>query len=523
MAITKEINIVANTQEAQRNVDNLNTSVKEVDKSSEQLETQNKATAKSAKGVGTAVKGIGTALKAIGIGVVIALFAKLADVFGKNQKVLDFFATTGTSLSIVFNDFFSIFTDGTLTFENFGQLIKDNIVERFNSLLKVTGLVGIALKKVFEGDFAGAFEVAKSAGVEMVDVFTGVDNSLSKITSYTEDVWEQAEATTALANASALAEVRLQGLIEKYDRDAEIQRERRDNFNLSAQERLEASERLGEILDEQEKAQIRLANISVASARAQIAATGDNIENQVALQQALNEVAATEAQVTGFRTEQKEQQRALEKELLELRKEEIGEIVLTENNATQNKIDNLAAEIQATEDARKREAEINEKYAREEAQRAQYLEDFKLNIAQAGLAALSNLAESGSAFAKGIAIAQAVISTYQGINKALAETTDFTPTQTLRFANAAAVGIAGFANVANILRTNTSNPSFSGAGVGQPTQAAPSFNVVGTSGESQLAQTLNQQQEPIEAYVVAGNVSSAQEANRNIVETATIG
>ena len=63
------------------------------------------------------------------------------------------------------------------------------------------------------------------------------------------------------------------------------------------------------------------------------------------------------------------------------------------------------------------------------------------------------------------------------------------------------------------------NPNVGGGGGAKP----PSFNVVGNSGVSQIAQTLNQDQDPIQAYVVAGNVTSAQEVNRNIVENATIG
>jgi len=60
------------------------------------------------------------------------------------------------------------------------------------------------------------------------------------------------------------------------------------------------------------------------------------------------------------------------------------------------------------------------------------------------------------------------------------------------------------------------------AGGGAPT--APSFNVVGASGTNQLAQSIGaQQQQPIQAYVVANNVTTAQALNRNIIESATIG
>ena len=52
----------------------------------------------------------------------------------------------------------------------------------------------------------------------------------------------------------------------------------------------------------------------------------------------------------------------------------------------------------------------------------------------------------------------------------------------------------------------------------------PRFNVVGASGTNQLAQSIGaQQQQPIQAYVVANNVTTAQSLQRNIIESATIG
>ena len=55
--------------------------------------------------------------------------------------------------------------------------------------------------------------------------------------------------------------------------------------------------------------------------------------------------------------------------------------------------------------------------------------------------------------------------------------------------------------------------------------SAPQFNVVGNSGVNQLAQTLGgtSEQAPIQAYVVASNVTSAQSMNRNIVTNASLG
>jgi hypothetical protein len=60
-----------------------------------------------------------------------------------------------------------------------------------------------------------------------------------------------------------------------------------------------------------------------------------------------------------------------------------------------------------------------------------------------------------------------------------------------------------------------------GGGGGAPA-AAPQFNVVGNSGVNQIAQTLGSQQ-PVQAYVVASNVTTQQSLDRNIVTNASLG
>lgn len=61
-----------------------------------------------------------------------------------------------------------------------------------------------------------------------------------------------------------------------------------------------------------------------------------------------------------------------------------------------------------------------------------------------------------------------------------------------------------------------------GGGAAPAAPVAPTFNVVGTSGQNQIAQSLGQQA-PVKAYVVANDVSSQQALDRNIVNTATLG
>ena len=161
------------------------------------------------------------------------------------------------------------------------------------------------------------------------------------------------------------------------------------------------------------------------------------------------------------------------------------------------------------------------------------LGEYRVQVAQQSLTAIADIA---NLFAKGnekqqkrafqvqkaVGIAQATINTAQAITKVFAETTDFTPTQSLRIANAVGIGLAGAAQIASI-----ASQQFTGGGdVETPTDIggggevqAPSFNVVGDAGINQLAQL---QQQPTQAFVVSGEVTSAQALDRNRVTNATL-
>ena len=140
----------------------------------------------------------------------------------------------------------------------------------------------------------------------------------------------------------------------------------------------------------------------------------------------------------------------------------------------------------------------------------------------------ADLLGKNTAAGKAMAAAAALINTYQGITAELATKT-VTPFEIgLKIANVAIIAATGFKAVKDIIAVKVPGGGGGGsvpsaaAGGGAPT--APSFNVVGASGTNQLAQSIGaQQQQPIQAYVVANNVTTAQALNRNIIESATIG
>ena len=68
-------------------------------------------------------------------------------------------------------------------------------------------------------------------------------------------------------------------------------------------------------------------------------------------------------------------------------------------------------------------------------------------------------------------------------------------------------------------------PSAGGGGGGSaPVVQAPAFNVVGATQESQLAQAISgADSKPLKAFVVASDISTAQELERSTIEGASIG
>ena len=340
MAIEKTINIDVQSKDALAGIKSIDNGLSGLDKSAE----------KGSKGVGgvsKAFKGLGTAIKAAGIGLVIAALAKLSEIFMQNQKVADLFNTAFEAVSLAFNDFVSfvvnstggiikffdaIFKNPLESLKSFADAFKKNIQERFESYLDTLGFLASAVKKVFSGDFAGALDDVKKAGKESLDVLTGVNDSFDKgkefiekttkaVKDYVTETVSAATANVKLQKQAELALVANQGLIEKYDRQAELLRQVRDDESKGIEERIQANKDLAKVLDEQEKAMKSNAAIQVAAARTELNKNKENIELQKAYQEALNEQAGIEAQITGFRSEQQTNTNSLLREQKELQNE----------------------------------------------------------------------------------------------------------------------------------------------------------------------------------------------------------
>ena len=180
------------------------------------------------------------------------------------------------------------------------------------------------------------------------------------------------------------------------------------------------------------------------------------------------------------------------------------------------------------EEARQREKEAQAK-AEEDRKK---LEEVKkknredaLTETAATLGAISDLFGEQTAVGKSAAIAQATIDTYLSAQKAYQATVGVPVVgPVLAPINAGLAIAAGIKNIKAITAVKTPNGGGGGGGqvnnnFGGSAAQAPSFNVVGNSGMNQLAQI---QQTPIQAYVVSGEVTSAQALDRNRIKNATL-
>ncbi len=665
MAITKTIEIDVNSQAAEKDLNKIINQFdvlgKEATESIKNIEKGVESTEKSTKSLSQGFKGVGLAIKAMGIGLVLEAFNILKDLFMSNQVVADKFGAAFKTLSIMFNDFFNYINknaDGIVSFfknifenpveslKNFGKLIQENIIERFNSAIEVAGFMADALKKLFEGDFEGALGSVKEAGKEMIDVFTGVDDTVGKVgeladaaAKYASETWNAAEALQAQENAAKRAVAIQAGLVEQYDRQAEKLRQIRDNDLISIDERIKANEDLGKVLEKQEQAMLAQANLQVQAAQNQYN-LNKTIENEVALIDARNNVKAVEAQIEGFRSEQIANRISLEKESLDLVKSKTqAESELATNqklfdaerlkdedkklqaqkealenqrvielerlksnidlykqgtqarldaeneyNAKKQELDNAVIAKQDEIDANnlnkqleKKQLDIdNEKLSFEqrlntlnerekliteatnlsESERIKLLKenadervsieravaDQKLAIQNqnidstiAGISVLKGIFEKNKAIQKGLIVAESAV----GIAKIIINTQAANARAALELgpyvappyivANNISAGVGIAANIAATVKALSAlggggggGASASANGGGGSSAPAPSFNVVGNSGVNQIAQTLGSQQ-PVQAYVVANNVTTQQSLDRNIVSNASLG
>ena len=553
------------------------------------------------KAIGLGLRGIGKAYLAAGIGIIVSGFTFLYNALKENQEVLDTFNTVFETLSIIGSQVADVIVNvyksvasATENFDALGKVLKSLLTISITPLkLAFDGIrlgllsAQLAWEQSFFGDedpetikrlnesifetkqsLAETANEAISAGKSIVTNFgeavTEIGNISTQVIEGVKEISIEAAIETAKANvqlkkSAELARVSNQGLIEQYDRQAEQQRQIRDNDLISIEQRIVANDKLKATLEEQEKLMLENARLIQQSAQAQFDKNASD-ENALILAEAKNEVKAVEAQIEGFMSEQESNRVALLKEKIELdlvndeatalrqNEQRLFEAEMDENAVTRlqttlanlkaeeeaetlrlkNKRDNFEEGTQSYIDANNELLDYQQANANQQIKIEKELGDAKQAQIKQTLGDIANIVGQSSKFGKAIAIVAAIQDTFAGANKALSQGGIF------GFIGAASVIATGMRNVKQIASTKPPEPPAGLRGGGAsasvatpsiPTPTAPqtpSFDILGTSATNQIASALGQQA-PVQAFVVSQDVTTAQSLQNNIVQGASLG
>jgi hypothetical protein len=580
MAIEKTINIDVNSKKAQKDVKNLeksiegvNKEVKDTTQSTQAMSgTLDKATGGAIskfnglkgtlKGVITSFKSLRIAIIATGIGALLIAVTSLGQAFTRSEEGQNKFAKIlGVIGSVVDNlldllanlgeSIISVFENPKQAIKDFANLIKQNITNRFEGLLELLPKLGKAVSLLFKGEFKEAGKVATDAVGKVVlgvdSVTDSVNGAIEAVKEFGKEVASDAENAAKIADARAKAEKMARNLIveraEAERKIAEIREKAADKENFTAAERIELLKEAGAISED-------LANKESEVARIRLQAI--ELENSLAKsnKQALDDEANARAQVIQLETNRLRLQKALTAEVT---------TAIRENNAEQKAIADqkaaeekeraekkLAEDKERLEEEKKlaqekkliAEAEVQAVLSAELAKRQ--IQNATIDVATQGIGLLKNLAGDDVALQKALLIAENAA----GIAKILTNTavanaksvaaSPLTGGQPFVALNTIGAGIGIASTIAATAKglqgLNKSGLDTGGGGgvsggsVPPAPPAPPAFNIVGASDTNQLADAIGgQTQEPVQAYVVANDVTSAQSLDRNIVEGASLG
>ena len=505
---------------------------------------------KGGKGFGI----LSSAMKFTGIGAAVGAFTSMGDVLMGNQGFADKFNIALESTKIVVSDIFNKLGDfinrmgkvGAKIMDvkgnfqklkdgisNFGNMLKEKITDRVKQIINGFGLLGKAMKQLFEGDFKGALDTAKEGvndifavdekiaavqrtiekGKEIYNNVTeAISNTTQSTTNYTKSVIKSAKAIVNSRNelVKLVGEINLQKAAIQGVLNEEIRL--RDNENLTFEQRqkhaMEVMNQQLLLLDQEKK----MAEAVKENAEAELRTNADNLQAQ----QKLANANATLITLKQKETEIILGQTKMHHDLNKMRIAGIKEISMLNEMGRNRELEALREQGRLLlEQARKNgegEAEVLEFIERKKEEIRVKYRDMNLQATSKLFGALAGTAEKGSKNWKMMAKAQALVNMYLGITSALKD-----PEMPFfaRIANAAAVAIAGRNNIRSIVETKMSGEE-GGEGEEGDVPAATGVGGIfsGNAGAmipNQLTEDLvDAGQQPVQAYVVETDISNSQ-------------
>ena len=494
------------------------------------------------------VSAVGLAMKALGIGLIISAFMTLKNALMQNQVVMDKVSVVTEAIGFAFQKVITFavelgtkmtkaFTDPKQAIADLWTALKQNIVDRIQGLIDTFGALGKVIKGVFSKDLDLMKEGLADAKTGMIQLATGmteveqtefaetIKNASKELKKGTAEAIAYGKAITALKNEVKLAEAQQRTLQLVYQRDAELQRQLRDDISLTFEERIAANTKLGEILDEQFAEEQIISHKKIALAELELSKNKENINLQVALQDAKTEMAELDERITGQRSEQLVNLTALEKEqqdTIDAQLEAERKLAEDELNAWLKKEAARNKDLADQKIAADKAIEIAKAKAIAEAEIERQLGETRRSIVANSLGQVSALMGEESKAGKALAVGQALINTYSAAVAALAPPpVGAGPI----FGPIAAIGAvaAGMMNVKNILSTKLPDVTDGGGG-GGPEPEGPQALGMGalTPNLEAIEQPTLGGSQPVQAFVIENDISNAQALQEELDIQATL-
>ena len=483
MAIEKNIKINVEAKDAIKDVDKLKQGVNDTSKSAADSKS-------SFAKMTTGVKGLGLAFKALGIGLIVSAFVKLQDALSQNQVFADKVNIALEAVSITF------------------QQIIGTVVEKGQKVIDFFQKTGSAITKFFKKDL------------------DGLNNSFEENNKQTETAFQRnrrlATEIVNLRKEVKLAEAEQRKLQLTYQKEAEIQRQLRDDTNLSIDERIAANTRLGQVLDEQFEKEKELADKKVALAELELSKNKDNVDLQVALINAQTELADLDERITGQRSEQLTNLTALQNEYNESVKETGIQLKANVDTAVETNDELIRVNDEGIQELIENEDEKREILAA----RIQASKAMQVDGARSILNSVGQLAGEGTKMAKAAGLAGILIDTAKGISGAVAAGAGI-PFPANLGAILSGVGVV----LANIATAKQMFKKVKGGGGGSPdtpTAPAPAPASTGMGAldipniEGIEQPELGGGQPTVQAFVVENDISNAQALQEELDVQATL-
>jgi len=387
------------------------------------------------------VKGLLTSLKGLaigGLGLIVSAFGVLLEGLRNNQEVMDSMAVVlktvqdvAAQAARIFVDMFKSVNEATGGFDALQKVLGGSLTISINVVLGAIQAMMLGLKHAqfawemsFFGDKdpdtiirlgkeineleAKLYKTGDSisgAGKQIADNFgeavgevgqlaTGIAESSQKAIDEVDlkAAKSRAKRIVELENESKIAIAENDKLQFQYQRDAELQRQIRDDLTAGLKERTAANDELLIVLQKQEKLQKANAQIQVDLATERLAADESSIENKVALIEAEKVYADVLENITGFMSEQKINREGLQMEELDLIKSQTeaqnARMIIQRENAAEletdstRRIDMLinAAELERTIEEKRLQENIEsyQKGTQAKSDAEQAFEDFKV-------------------------------------------------------------------------------------------------------------------------------------------------